>query len=816
MLISAGPRSPAAALALLCTLLLATLYVALHSARIESGDALKLFDSASSLARFGDLRRDESLWFTPPVLLYPEWRYPLSDHEAGTEASIALVALFYRLVDALPGVGYVQAVWLSGAVLVALSAWVFFWLVKTVGYADRVAVLATLVYGTATLVLPYARTLFREAQVLPVLLLSLLALLRWRQAGLWRGRWWALPAAAALFMAYLFKESSLMAVPGLLMLALPDASRWLPAGAARWLRRLNWLALALLLAGLVASVYSEAFFNVLLHLLEPLLSRTGLKVDFFRPALHTYLFSAGGSLWATSPVLLLALPGALRLLRDGQTRLVWLVVLVIGGFAGGHALLTGVHWFGGVSWPPRFLVPVVPLAMLLTLPALAALWQPGRGRWLWRGLFGGLFAYSLWVNFSAISIPWRNYMDLLPAGVPFEWADGLNRLEYLRPFSVWRAWGNLGIDIAWLRAGIPGWLLLYLLLAAGLLLLMGHILRAGVLRRGHRRALWAAPLLLAGLTWGGLRALYTADTLYAQKPQLHQVMQVLAAEAQPGEVLLLTDNVYSNFVLNHNRLPLRVITLPYVPGERPGPDTPPAVVSANPADLLMGHNGVYIVPALIDYLAAYHDRLWVLTDKGPFITWAVRPVERYLGQHYYLLRVVETDDPAVRLLEYRLLRTPDAYSFINPEVLTDLRFGDDITLTGYTLPAGSTYRPGDVLPVSFTWQTAAPLPAEYVVAWFLAPQAGNAPPVQGRDTVPGNGFAGTRTWQPGLPVWDHHALRLPPALTPGTYRLWVVLYQFSPEGTPQRLPVTGAETLEGTAGVLPGTLTVLPAAGPAG
>jgi hypothetical protein len=173
--------------------------------------------------------------------------------------------------------------------------------------------------------------------------------------------------------------------------------------------------------------------------------------------------------------------------------------------------------------------------------------------------------------------------------------------------------------------------------------------------------------------------------------------------------------------------------------------------------------------------------------------------------HYYPIREFETG-PDVRLIEYSTVSAPDPYIFKNPDYSTDLVYGESIHLAGYDLPSGTSYRPGDVLPISLYWQSESTLTQDFTVAWFLRDPSG-APIVQGMDSKPGGGFLHPSAWQIGVPVWDNRALRLPDGTPPGDYRLWIVLY-YNEMGVIENLPVTGAEVVEDHIGVLPTVIQV--------
>ena len=369
-------------------------------------------------------------------------------------------------------------------------------------------------------------------------------------------------------------------------------------------------------------------------------------------------------------------------------------------------------------------------------------------------------------------------------------------------------WADLGIDFLWTRAQLPIWGISFALVSAVV---------AWVLIRVHRQpgSRWRyAPPLLAVITIGlvllNLSAAYDRDprTQSAQLA-LHEVRERLTHEARPDDILLHPSNDYGNFALNHldGNWP-RTIVLPRPLAQAASDRQPARVVSDDP-------NQWFEVPSLrvIQHLAARHDRLWLLDNTSPFMPWSFRPLERHLAMHYYLVREVDLDvaDDTVRLLEYATnAAAPNPMSLYAGDVPTDLRFGDTVRLLSYTLPNGTVYEPGAVVPLSLLWQTGAQLERDFVVATFVADASMNNPVAQGYDSQPQAGFARTTSWKPEIPIWDNRAIRLPTNVKPGDYRLWVVLYSHNSEtGAIQRLPVHGTEvTGDGTIGILPLNLSV--------
>jgi len=768
-----------------------------YSGQIESSDELQIIDTATSLARFGDWERDESASISPPRAISDSATLPTATY-SDDPLVVVVAAGLVLLADALPWLGVIHAVWLLNVLLTALTAGLLALWVRHLGYAAWVAWCVAVLYGLATIALVYSRTLFREPLVACLLVACVLALSygrAWPWLGLRRWAWWGL-AGALLALAMQAKFTALLAAPPLLAYALWPASRWRP-----WVR-LQAVGLALALLSLALLAFLPPVMALLGQVLEPLLLRLASPAPEPAKALYAYLFSPAASLWATSPILLLAWLGGWRAWRACHYGLVWLALLSLAAYALGHALLTYVHWYGGLSWPPRFLVPIVPLLAVLLAPALAWLAEPGR--WPWRILALLLLGLSLWIQIVGTLSVWGAYRSLLPpeSGGLAEWDGALRQLDYARWLLLPSTWPSLGLNLAWYRAGLGWWPWAY-----GLLLGLGLLLSLGLWR--WRRAAWGLPLL--GLAWliltaFSLRALNLSDPMtWASSQSLRTAWEALEREAKPGDALILTDPRYDRFVLNHNRLrSMRPIIFLGQPGEAGGRSSPPRLQSASSIDLL---DTDYL--RMLNHLPLHHRRLWVLAHNGPYNPWAVRPIERYLNETFYLVREVASGDPEVRLLEYHLESWPPAQGFMSYEQVAGLRYGDSLWLDGVTLPQGLAYAPGDVLPIVLWWRAEAVLNDDYQVAWFVAPADGSRPPVQGMDSAPQGGFAPMSRWPAQTSQQDRRALALPPELPPGEYRLWVVVYRLGANGA-ERLPVTQGEALEGTVGVLPLSLRIGP------
>jgi hypothetical protein len=296
----------------------------------------------------------------------------------------------------------------------------------------------------------------------------------------------------------------------------------------------------------------------------------------------------------------------------------------------------------------------------------------------------------------------------------------------------------------------------------------------------------------------GLRAIYYDPFYLGDRPNLHAFLPTLQAATLPGDVVMLDNERYGPFFLNYGKLAYpRIVTLADPPGESPSPEQPARIQSANPDRLI----AQYTAP-MIHKLADGQERLWLLADSSQWLPWRIRPVERFMTRHYYPLQELSTNppDPEIRLIEYSTVSAPEPTAFQSAEQLTSLQFGEAVRLLGFSLPAGQVATPGTALPITLYWTALETPPRDYTVAWFLVDVA-QSRVVQGADTGPAWGFATTSVWQPGVPVLDNRALRLPLDLAPGEYNIWLRLYE---TGAPVNLlAVSGGETVDETTALLP-------------
>jgi mannosyltransferase len=144
-------------------------------------------------------------------------------------------------------------------------------------------------------------------------------------------------------------------------------------------------------------------------------------------------------------------------------------------------------------------------------------------------------------------------------------------------------------------------------------------------------------------------------------------------------------------------------------------------------------------------------------------------IESWLGAHTY--KAADRFFGSVRFVTYAV---PSTLSD-KPAQLSGARFGDHITLDGFTLPIDS-FAPGDILQLDLYWHTDAVLSDRYKV--FVHVLDANNHIVAQTDREPGGGLVPTTIWPPNQTVIDRYGVLIPADTLTGTYTIEIGLYSF--------------------------------------
>lgn len=698
-------------------LLLFAIYWLTASGAFHSIDEQAVFAVSRNLVYHGRVDESTLFWGSP----YDEQARVGLDGELYSKYGIShslLVAGAVALARLIPDAGLASSAMLLNSLATALTAFFLILAAARLGYSQRASVTAGLLYGLATYAWVYAKTMFSE----PLVALGWMVLV-WLLLGEINGR--------RALLAGLAMAATVAIRPASILLALPFALLLWDRRPAVLLRRLVWygLPIALVAAGLLAFNwqrfgdplqfgYSETFNGSLL---------TGLAGFLWSPDRSIFLFAPP----------LLALFWAFPAFARSHGALGWRL-LAIAGFTVVLYAFWPVFW-GGPVWGPRYVLPVLPLLLLLTLPAVERAWQErGWPRWALAALA------VLGVAIQLPAVLWNPLPETQRLGQRYP-------LWTLRPQAAW-------LDVAWLHGQPQG----ALLAGAGALLALAALLRprrwlvatAGV-------ALAGASLLL--LSWLGQsqfgypeRPAYASALARIDAPQTGLDTPPAAAATRPAGALVLNPAPYQS--------PLDQLVW-YL--NAAGAETP--------------FFGLYRVPdgegqpssARVERLLQTYPRLWLLTDGvGPGDPSSVNELD--LAQRGFFAGTEWLEDG------FRLSRF-EAPLPVAASGSPGAALGDVAVLESWQVGWSPT-SPGS-LQVALRWQPVQPSAAP-LNSFVQALDAETGALLAAWDGAPQAGFAPATGWQPGQAVEERVVLTLPSDGPPPPLRLIAGLYD---PATGQRL-----------------------------
>ncbi|MBE2225288.1 MAG: hypothetical protein IAF02_27370 [Anaerolineae bacterium] len=340
-------------------------------------------------------------------------------------------------------VGAVQLVFLTFAVVTAVTVFIFYLLVGTLGYSERTATLAALILGLGTLLWPYAQMLFSE----PLAALGI-ALSLWSLALFWQNpkeRWLLLCAGGGALLILSRSANVTLVLPFALVIAYRIAVNWLQHRNGRTLLK-NLLAYGLPLAITVIALVAYNYIRFGTYLSHPTVA-----VEAFTTPLWTGI---AGQLWSSGKGLIFYVPLTLmvflsylvdfRKMRSPIYLTALAVMLMPILFYS-----TWYDWPGGKAWGPRFLVPVMPALVLLCLPALNWLSQP-RPKWR-RGVLVAWLSLSVLAQLPGVLVNF-DYQEILDGKAGMTNQDLLWHWSYAPLLTYWRHIFSGSANPVWFHA----------------------------------------------------------------------------------------------------------------------------------------------------------------------------------------------------------------------------------------------------------------------------------------------------------------------------------------------------------------------------
>lgn len=766
-------------LSILLFLLLSSIYTTVFWGLRLSNDERYLFDSSESLVRRGNFRLTYTYDLRTTNSLENGDPWPRAPYEP--LMSILIAPLFY-LAQSIPSIGLMHTVWLFNIGVTSATAVLVFYGGMMLGYRVQSSWVTAVLFGIATMSLPYARTLFRESLVGFFVLACYLSLFQIRRTLSAQGIPWQ---SAILFIIcfiamFLTKVASLLFLPGLLVILLPS---WTAIKSHR--NKIIGLSLA--------AIGAFVLFFLIVQSTNISADRFNIEIwknyakqsewDFILQSSVGYHISPGRSFWLYSPILLLIFPSMWLLKRSGQDWRLGISVIGTALLIGpSYGILQNDEWWGGLAWGPRQLLPLIPVATLLILPVIDRFFSFRRVvQWGISAIIG----FSLFIQAVSIAIPvTAYYVDANLNDVSFtdlnwsiKWSPILRHIALMDIESPAVAWvyGDQNAIIALGFIAIT-------LLASGwwsFRLLRNPENASSLLSYGLSVGLFIA--LGTGTAFG----LYSlkADERYfenADQATVTALINQLNGTVQSDEIVFIEELNYQQAFMNYFKVPALTVTLPFAPGESFNPAIADSL-AGRPYSEQLGSG----TPLALDWAADHYETIWLVVSKSPAMN-LLRPTEHFLVENNY---PIEAENIQINDLT-RAVVVSSVDGSQSDHVSTPFTFGDHLILDEVDLPNRTTFSTGEVVPISLFWEVTQPLGIDYIVSVQISDITTGIPIAQ-RDGLPQATFGRTSQWEPGRQYQDNYGLRIPnnPDLyPPGEYRLQVIVYTY-PENV--RLPVTG-------------------------
>lgn len=275
---------------------------------------------------------------------------------------------------------------MTNALVTAATAWVVVSFVLEFGFGRRAALLAGAGFAFGSMAWMYSTTLFTEPATGLCVLSSALLLVRSRRSP--RPAVLLLAAGVAAGGALFMRITGALFVPGLALYLL------LIHRQAGW--RLAWL-LAAFGVGVAVLLAATGWYNFV-RFGSPLetgytvggqghnelasgVTQTAGRLDEIVYALYAMLLSPGRGVFLYAPVMLLGVLGLPTLFRRWPLEAALLIVLS-GSLVVGESVVPFDYWWGGWSYGPRYLVPIIGFGAVSAGAWFASVSRGSRVGWL--------------------------------------------------------------------------------------------------------------------------------------------------------------------------------------------------------------------------------------------------------------------------------------------------------------------------------------------------------------------------------------------------------------------------------------------------
>jgi hypothetical protein len=700
--------------------LLCSIYLLTFSGKFTAVDELATYAEAESLVQLGTLET--------PQLAFTPYHNPVGTIEPGLPVLAAPLYWVARQFDRLSNI---QTVMLLNPIIIAATAAILYATCRTLGYSPSAASVAALSFGLATLAWPYARSFLREPLVGFGWSVGLFGLVSWRYKG---NRGWAVASALIIGMTLLVKATAVSGLPFIFIAVLAGNQDR---------RRLKQWGLLLPLLGIVAFFLFQSVYALRYGSAWSLARLSGYSLSIGAKRTYGLLLSPGKGMLFYMPGILLAIPGFLFIWR--RHRAVALAsALPLLTVALGYS--TYNVWHGSLSWGPRFLVPTLPLIMILIAP----LWDAVHSRFS-RALILGIITLSFIFQLSVATAHWWSGVEpLYESGPDPENSTGLQlaNIHLSPPLVQLQTWRSENLNLLWLHGNPDGSLSFSARLGFGL---MAAVIGAATVWWLVARRKWPPALLIAPpvaaiiimLAWGpaatpGYPPGLTAD----QGRELAAWPKSL--DSQPYTLVTVSNDFQIYFYLSFLKGDFTHHW--YSPSQHDAFDP-----------ILQETKG--------DWLFLNVDRVHIQPENSG------KELEFWLNEHLY--RVDSKWVGAYELVRYAII-PPSATA--QEWQSTKRQFGDSFAVNSFAL-SQERLSPGDTLGIQLDICRIGPLPAYHHLFVNLVAPGGV---IGGQDGPIRYGGTIIFPWEEGDCLLERRALSIPADAAAGDYEL--VLGFDTPEG----------------------------------
>ncbi len=295
----------------------------------------------------------------------------------GVEPAFPVLASFWYRLFFHVDFGHLQSLYLLPILYTGLSAALIVLIASKLNYSNKSGAIAGILFGLSTMAWPYAKTLFREPLISLLLLSSIYVfiILMAKRNSTWPTLGLAVVFLLLLILLFLTKVVMIIAAPAFLV-----AFFFVHPNVKRYKERTFVIAVCSLII----------FLGIVLYLLSPKATDSNIFYRFSSTFLHDAiarlmwiphshlleaLFAPLLSPWKGlvyySPVCLL---GLISIIRYGRKRpeLFILPIAILIALLLNQALAYDSEWWTP-TWGSRFLLPAIPLIIIVSLPVIEEL-----------------------------------------------------------------------------------------------------------------------------------------------------------------------------------------------------------------------------------------------------------------------------------------------------------------------------------------------------------------------------------------------------------------------------------------------------------